>query len=209
MRVKICGIAREEDAVLAQRLGAWAIGFVFVRGARHHVTARRAGDIMRALPAPLLGVGVFVNQTDEALEIARQVPLDALQLHGDETPEECARAKRAFPGLVIKGLRPADETGLQDIARYRDVADYILLDANVPGQYGGTGKVADWVLAAKAAQYGMPVILAGGLKADNIAEAARRVNPFALDLSSGVEASPGVKDAAKMESLFKAVKNEK
>lgn len=205
MRIKICGLTRAEDAVLAQRLGAWALGFIFAEQSKRHVTAMQAGEIISSLPRlekKTHVAGVFVNQTTEALNIAKRIPLSILQLHGDETPQECLCVKDSFDGWVIKALRPTSEKDLDDIHIYQDVVDYILIDTPSTGEYGGTGKTADWTLAAKASSYGVPVILAGGLHAGNIQDAARIVRPFALDLSSSVEQSPGVKDAVKMEALF-------
>jgi phosphoribosylanthranilate isomerase len=199
MRVKICGLTRAEDARLAKRLGAWALGFVFAESPRR-VTEEQAREIVSGLKDALT-VGVFVNQ-ENAPEIARRVNLKALQLHGDETPGDCFAAKSAFGGTVIKALRPAREEDLDAIAAYKGAVDYILIDAAAPGQYGGSGTAADWALAAKAGAFGTPVILAGGLNAENIAAAARAARPFALDLSSGAESAPGVKDARKLERIF-------
>lgn len=204
MRVKICGLTRAEDALQAEALGAWALGFIFYPKSKRYIDAAAAAEILPKLTTQAFGV--FVNQTDEALEIAKRLPLKGLQLHGDETPEECRKARRRFPGILVKALRPQQGADLAQISGYKDAVDYILLDAGGGGQYGGTGHVMDWDIAAKAAAYGLPVILAGGLNPANIAEALQKAKPFAADLSSGVEAAPGVKDPAKMEALFSAVK---
>lgn len=203
MRVKICGLTRAEDALLAQELGAWALGFIFYPKSKRHITAQQAKPLIGTLTTQ--AIGVFVNQTDEALAIARDIPLKGLQLHGDETPQDCERARGAFSGLLIKALRPQNEEELAAIADYRGVVDYILLDAAHGGQYGGTGQAGDWGLAAKAAAFGVPVILAGGLDAANIRAAAERATPYAADLASGVEESPGVKDPEKLRALFGAI----
>jgi phosphoribosylanthranilate isomerase len=204
MRVKICGITRIEDGRQAEALGAWALGFIFYPPSKRYIAAGPAGKIIREIQTQAFGV--FVNQTDEALLLAREIPLKGLQLHGDETPEECRRARAGFPGILIKALRPQNEDDLGAIAGYDGIVDYILLDAASGGAYGGTGHQMDWTLAEKAKAFGIPVILAGGLNAGNIGGAAAQVKPFAADLSSGVEAAPGIKDPMKMAALFEAVK---
>jgi phosphoribosylanthranilate isomerase len=205
MRVKICGLTRAEDAAQAQALGAWALGFIFYPKSKRYLTPIQAQAIIASLQKPAQTIGVFVNQTDEALTIAKQINLSGMQLHGDETPGDCKKVKQDFSGLVIKALRPATEKDLAVIPAYKGTVDYILLDAAVSGQWGGTGQVVDWGLAAKAAETGIPLILSGGLTAENILAANRKVRPFALDLSSGVEISPGIKDTGKLEQLFKVI----
>lgn len=206
MRVKICGLTRKEDAELAQGLGAWALGFIFTPKSKRHITPENAAPIVASLDAP--AIGVFVNQTDDAIEIAGKIGLKGIQLHGDETPEECQKARANFSGILIKALRPQNENDLAAIETYKDTVDYVLLDAAAGGQYGGTGHTGDWGIAAKAAAFGIPVILAGGLDAQNIAKACAQVRPYAADLASGVEASPGVKDPGKLKALFSAIKGE-
>jgi phosphoribosylanthranilate isomerase len=208
MRVKICGLTRAEDAALAQELGAWALGFVFYPKSKRYIDPQQAQTIIQTLPNPARAIGVFVNQTDEALAIAKKIPLGGVQLHGDETPEDCKKVKQNFSGLVIKAFRPETEDDLNAIHLYKGAVDYILLDAAAPGQWGGTGKTTDWTLAAKAAEIGIPLILAGGLTAENILAADRQVKPFALDLSSGVEISPGIKDTDKLKRLFRAIQGD-
>lgn len=205
MRVKICGLTRAEDAQAAHDLGAWALGFIFYTKSKRFITADAAKRIIAALPTAR-SVGVFVNQTDEAISIATQAGLKGIQLHGDETPDDLSRLRATFTGIVIKALRPKNEADLQAIADYKGLADYILLDAAIGNEYGGTGHTGDWSLAQKAAVFGIPVIVAGGLGPDNIAEAHAQTNPYALDLSSGVEASPGIKDPAKLQALFANIK---
>lgn len=205
MRVKICGLTRSEDAAAAQNLGAWALGFIFYPKSKRFITADTAKDIIAALPAART-IGVFVNQTDEAIGIAKDAGLKGIQLHGDETPDDLRRVRAAFSGTLIKALRPRSEANLQAIADYKGLVDYILLDAAVGNEYGGTGHTGDWTLAQKAAAFGIPVIVAGGLGPDNIAAAYAQTKPYALDLSSGVEASPGIKDHAKLQALFANIK---
>lgn len=208
MRIKICGLTREEDAALAEKLGAWALGFILYPGSKRFIPPMAAKKIVAARRAPC--VGVFVNQTDEALAVARDIRFKGLQLHGDETPDDCARAKAASGCFIVKALRPETEKDLEKIAHYADAVDYILIDAAVKGAYGGSGVTADWELAARAAgiaaELGVPLILAGGLDAGNIRAAAEKVPFFAADLAGGVESSPRVKDEGKMRELFEVAK---
>jgi phosphoribosylanthranilate isomerase len=182
------------------------LGFVFYPKSPRHITAAKAADIIQHLTTP--AIGVFVNQMGDVLEIAKTAGLKGVQLHGDETPEDCLLIKRSFSGLVIKAFRPETEKDIEVIGAYKDIVDYILIDAAAGAQYGGTGKAADRMLAVKAKSFGMPLILAGGLTAENIVDAARYVSPFAVDLSSGIETSPGIKDAAKLDALFKIAKGD-
>ncbi|MBL8711685.1 MAG: phosphoribosylanthranilate isomerase [Alphaproteobacteria bacterium] len=205
MRVKICGLTRSEDAAAAQNLGAWALGFIFYPKSKRFISADAAKSIIATLPASR-PIGVFVNQTGEAIGIAKDAGLKGIQLHGDETPDDLRRVRAAFSGTLIKALRPKSEADLQAIAGYKGLADYILLDAAVGNEYGGTGHTGDWSLAQKATAFGIPVIVAGGLDPDNIAAAYAQTKPYALDLSSGVEASPGIKDHAKLQALFANIK---
>jgi phosphoribosylanthranilate isomerase len=200
MRVKICGLTREEDAKAAQALGAWALGFIFYPKSKRYIAPETAAKIIEGLDTQ--AIGVFVNQTDAVTGIARQVGLGGIQLHGDETPDDCRRTKDNFDGLVIKAFRPQTEADIVAIGAYKGVIDYALLDSGTGGQYGGTGHTFDWSLAIKAAASGIPLILAGGLTAENIIEARDKVNPYAADLSSGVESAPGIKDRAKLDTLF-------
>lgn len=201
MRVKICGLTRTEDAKAAQDLGAWALGFIFYPKSKRFITAEAAKSIIASLPDAQT-VGVFVNQTDEAIAVAQDAGLKGVQLHGDEVPEDLHRLRAAFSGKIIKALRPKSEADLHAIEHYKGLADYILLDAAVGQEYGGTGHKGDWSLAQEAARYRIPVIVAGGLGPDNISAAYAQTNPYALDLSSGVEASPGIKDHDKLKALF-------
>jgi phosphoribosylanthranilate isomerase len=204
MRVKICGLTREEDAKRAEELGAWALGFIFYPKSKRYIEPAQAAQIIATVKTPT--VGVFVNQTGDVIDIARQAGLKGVQLHGDEAPEDCARIKTNFTGFIIKAFRLETDDDIAGIADYRGKIDYALLDAGTGGQYGGTGHTFDWNLAVKAADAGIPLILAGGLTAENIAAANAKVKPYAADLSSGVESAPGVKDPAKLEALFSAVK---
>ncbi|MDE1153302.1 MAG: phosphoribosylanthranilate isomerase [Micavibrio sp.] len=203
MRVKICGLTRAEDAQLAQDLGAAMLGFIFYHGSKRFITPDAAAVIVPKMTA--MTVGVFVNQSDDVAAIAAKTGLSGVQLHGDETPQMVEKIRKIFPGLVIRALRPEKPADLDAIKDYQGLADMILIDAAAPGQYGGTGHTGDWGLAVQAKDYGIPVILAGGLNPQNISDAAKAVQPYALDLSSGVEASPGIKDPEKLKALFCAL----
>jgi len=199
LNVKLCGLTREQDARLAWELGAAALGFVFHPESPRRVTAARAAVIRRALPADAFTVGVFVDRpADEVNAVAAEVGLDAVQLHGSESPETVAAV--VLP--VIKALQPSD---LADEGRLRAYGRALfLLDARLSGRAGGTGRRADWTAAARLARH-VPLILAGGLSPETVGEALAVVNPLALDLASGVESSPGIKDPARLRALFDAL----
>lgn len=198
--VKICGVTRLEDARLAVELGASAIGFVFWPSSPRYIPPSRAAEIVEALPPRVAAIGVFVNQSRNFVwNAAEQVGLTALQLHGDETPAFAA----ALPRPVIKAVPVTADFSLEavmDIPRSMTV----LLDAHDPVRRGGTGETIDWSVAAAVA-WRRPIFLSGGLHAGNIREAIARVNPHAVDISSGVESAPGIKDHAKLRALFAAL----
>jgi len=203
IRVKICGITRMEDALLAVELGASALGFIFYPPSPRFIPPARARVIRQALPPFVSTVGVFVNEDPQRiLELKRYVGFDFVQLHGHEPPEV---AQRFFP-QVIKALRIKDEADLAQIASYRGAASAVLLDTYVKGKPGGTGLCFDWRLAQEAKAYGLPVILAGGLGPENALRAWREVRPYALDVNSGVETSPGQKSPVLLQRLFAALK---
>lgn len=196
--VKVCGLTRAEDARLAWELGASALGFVFHPASPRAVTARRVAEIRRELPPEAFCVGVFVDLVPELVNaLAEEAGLDAVQLHGRETPEACAAITRP----VIKAIRAEDEDHLDAIP-----AAAFLLDAAHPTLAGGTGLKADWNLAARLARL-KPLILAGGLEPGNVLEASAAVRPAALDVCSGVEAAPGIKDPARLRALLRCTTN--
>lgn len=199
-RIKICGITRLEDALLAVSLGADAIGFVFWPGSPRRLATRDAAAISRALPAFATRVGVFVDQSpSEVREVVEAAGLDAVQLHGDELVADY----RGVAARLIKTVSPAaDEEARRAANLPADVT--VLVDACDREKRGGTGRVADWRQGAALAEV-RPIILAGGLTAANVAEAVAAVRPWAVDVSSGVEAAPGVKDAVKLRQFFAAV----
>jgi phosphoribosylanthranilate isomerase len=203
--VKICGIRRAEDARLAAALGAAAIGFVFWPDSPRFIDPYRARPIARLLPPFVTRVGVFVDQPHEYVRgVARLLNLGAIQLHGHESADDVAALGRAGAPPIIKAVAVTDTFHpAAALASIPDTAS-VLLDAHDPIKRGGTGRTIDWTLAAAAARL-RPVILSGGLKADNVAEAIAHVQPYAVDISSGVESAPGVKDADKLRALFSAV----
>lgn len=199
-RVKICGITTVEDGLHAVRCGADALGLVFYAKSPRYVTAEQARRIIAALPPLVTTVGLFVNHpAQEITEIAHFCGLDVLQLHGDETPEQC----QLPPWRVIKALRVRDQQSLADLASYQ--VSGMLLDAWQADSYGGTGHRFNWQLAVQAAQQ-RPIILAGGLSPSNVAEAVRKVRPYAVDVSSGVESAPGRKDPELVAAFIRNAK---
>lgn len=201
MRVKICGITNLDDALLAAELGADALGFIFYPKSPRGVTPDVARQIIAQLPPLVLSVGVFVNE-DAALvlEVAEMVRLDWLQLHGEEPPNYCRYLNRN----VLKAIRVRDRQSLAQMQPYQGIVRAFLLDTYASGQHGGTGQSFDWTLAREAQAYG-PVVLAGGLRPDNVAAALRAASPQAVDVASGVEAAPGRKDPEKLRAFFGAV----
>ena len=199
IRVKICGITTPGDAVLAAELGASAIGLVFWPGSPRCVDAARAREIVKALPPFVSAVGVFVNQVEDAAQMARAVGLSAVQFHGDEP----SAAYRDFPFRVIKAVTVLDASA-REAAAVVPATAMVLLDAHDRVKRGGTGRVIDWTIASMIARE-RPVILSGGLTADNVAHAIAAVKPYAIDVSSGVESAPGRKDPAKLRALFAAL----
>ncbi|MDO9393400.1 MAG: phosphoribosylanthranilate isomerase [Methylotenera sp.] len=200
VRVKICGITRIEDALSAVEHGADAIGLVFYDQSPRNVSTSQAMEIANNIPAFVSVVGLFVNAESSFInEVISKVKLDLLQFHGDETPEECASYTLPF----IKAIRVKNDTNLVQYANDFSVARALLLDAYTEGVAGGTGHVFDWNLIPK--QLTKQVILAGGLNADNVALAIQQVSPYAVDVSGGVEASKGIKDAEKIAAFMRQV----
>ncbi len=200
--VKICGITRVEDALAAARLGAHALGFVFCAKSPRYIVPRRAAEIIRNLPPFVTAVGLFVNAEARDVEAAlEQAALDLLQFHGEETPAFCAQFRVPY----IKAVRVRAGLDLLQYAQLYGAARGLLPDAFVAGTHGGTGTAFDWSLIPR--KLPLPVILSGGLNSDNVADAIRRVGPWAVDVSSGVEASPGIKDPRKISAFMKEVRS--
>jgi len=200
-KVKICGITSAADAQAAVGAGADALGFIFYEGSPRYIAVQAASAISRDLPPFIMRVGVFVNEDAESIMRAmRECGLTMLQFHGDEEPEFCGQ----FGLMSMKAFRMRDAGTLKEIPKY--MTDAYLLDAYCPTTVGGTGGQFNWDLALEARKFGKPIFLAGGLRADNVGEAIRKVRPFGVDVSSGVEEKPGKKDHAKMKAFIEAVK---
>ena len=198
--VKICGITRPQDAELAARLGAAWVGFVFWPRSPRFVEPAATAAILAGLPPHVGGVGVFVDHpADEVNAIADQVGLSAVQLHGQESPATCRQCRRR----VIKAVRLSGDGAGDDPDTVWSAAT-ILVDAFDPVRMGGTGRRVDWARAAQIARR-RPLMLSGGLRAENVADAVRQVAPYGLDVSSGVESRPGVKDPDRLRAFFAAL----
>jgi phosphoribosylanthranilate isomerase len=198
-RIKICGITRAEDALNAAYLGADAVGLVFYAKSPRAVSPEQAARIINGLPPFVSTVGLFVNAAAAEVDaVLSRVPLDILQFHGDETAEYCA----AFSRPYFKAIRMKPETDLLQQANIYAAARALLLDAYVPGIPGGTGHTFDWTCIP--ANFHMPLIVAGGLDADNVTRVVGTVQPWAVDVSGGVEVAKGIKDARKIRDFMAA-----
>lgn len=203
-RVKICGITGLADARQAGELGAWAIGMVFWPGSARVCSAAAAEEISVELKRQVELAGVFVNATlDEVVQMADRASLSLVQLHGDEGPLYCAEVARRTGARVIKAARVRHSSDVRDLQPFH--TDFHLLDAYSDVTPGGTGETFDWSLAALQHQLKPPLILSGGLTPDNVGRAIAQIHPYAVDVASGVEASPGRKDPAKVQAFFRAV----
>jgi phosphoribosylanthranilate isomerase len=202
VRVKICGITNKSDARAAVDLGASALGFNFYEKSPRVVAPADAWAIRQTLPPDVQAVGVFVDWKPTAVvALAQALQLTAVQLHGDESPRDAGFCARRV--AVIKAFRVGEGFSLAEMRKFRSAA-HLLLDAAVRGQYGGTGRIANWDLARKVAK-SRPIFLAGGLTPENVAEALRYVRPYGVDVASGVESRPGKKDRGKMREFFQEV----
>lgn len=201
-RVKICGITRAEDALEAVRQGADAIGLVFYTNSPRNVTLAQAAEIVSKVPAFVTVVGLFVDAEPAFIqEVLSSVKLDLLQFHGDETPSACRQYSRPY----MKAIRVKNGTNLVQYATDYADAKALLLDAFADGVPGGTGLVFDWSLIPQSLS--LPIVLAGGLNAENVGLAIEQVRPYAVDVSGGVEASKGIKDVAKIAAFMRGVSN--
>jgi len=201
VKVKICGITRVADALVAAEAGADLIGLMFYERSPRCVASSQAAEISRALPPHVLRVGVFVNpEPDEVFQAMQRCGLTMLQFHGHEPPEFCVQ----FGLMTMKAFRVRDAASLDALPSYP--TDAWLLDAWSPAALGGTGERFNWELALAAKAHGRPIFLAGGLTPENVAAAVRQVQPFGVDVSSGVESAPGLKDTAKVRAFITAVK---
>lgn len=204
-KIKFCGITRLNDAELAVSAGAWAIGLIFWPESPRRCPVGEAVEIAAGVKRRVEVVGVFVNPTlEEVAGRAEEVGLTIVQLHGDEGPSFCAEAARRTGCKVIKAVRVRSGANIQALSAFH--TDYHLLDSYVAGVRGGTGQVFSWEIA-RAHRGPVPVILSGGLDPGNVAEAIATVRPFAVDVASGVERSPGIKDPDKLEAFAEAVRS--
>jgi phosphoribosylanthranilate isomerase len=202
IKVKICGMTSVADAEAAVQAGADALGFMFFAGSPRHLSLEAAQELARNVPAHILRTGVFVDPAaDEVMAAIQLCQLNLLQFHGAETPEFCAQ----FGVMTMKAFRVRGVDSLAALEAYH--TDAFLLDSYVADKAGGTGETFNWDLALEAKKFGRPIFLAGGLTPQNVAEAVRKTQPFGVDVSSGVEASPGKKDARKMQDFIAAARN--
>lgn len=205
-KVKICGITTLEDARYVSGALADYIGFIFYENSDRHITPAKAGAIINWVEGPRC-VGVFVNQPlDDVNMISRQTGIDFVQLHGNENPDYCQLVEKP----IIKAIHIREGDGPADIESrvtpYLDVVDYLLFDTKIEGQWGGTGQAFDWSLLDEVAR-NIPFFLSGGLHAGNVREACRMVHPYAVDLASGLESAPGVKDFEKVEHFMNEMRD--
>ncbi len=200
--VKVCGITSEADGLAAAAAGVDAIGLMFFEESPRYITLEQAKKISSALPPHIMRVGVFVNAEESFINRAlNECLLNILQFHGDETPEDCIR----FPVMTLKAFRVKGVETLEQMKAYSTAG--FLLDAYSKVARGGTGEAFNWDLAVQANELGKPVFLAGGLTPDNVSEAVQKVQPFAVDVSSGVECEPGKKDPVKMQAFVESAKS--
>src|SRR5215475_11822359 len=201
--VKICGVTRPQDARLAEKLGAYAIGLNFYEKSPRAVSPADAWNIRRKLALTTEAVGVFVNWKPEVIMyLVHALQLTAVQLHGDETPKQLNYLKDDLP--VIKAFRVGPGFSMSNFKKFRRASYFLLDSAAKKDQFGGTGKTLDWSVAQKAA-VSHKIILAGGLTPENVGEAILTVRPYAVDVASGVESHPGVKDSGKLREFFAEV----
>ncbi|MDB9315820.1 phosphoribosylanthranilate isomerase [Spirulina sp. CS-785/01] len=207
MQVKICGITQAEQGKAIAELGATALGFICVRRSPRYVTPNQIENIISQLPATVEKIGVFVHaELPELRQIVQETGLTGIQLHGEESPDYCRQVRQQFPQVrLIKAWRVRNAEDLNAILPYNNWVDSFLLDAYHPQQYGGTGIALNWTLLQNFTPQ-QPWFLAGGLNPDNILEALNNCHPQGIDLSSGVERSPGDKDLNKVQQLFQVLK---
>lgn len=200
IKIKICGITNLDDALMAANLGADALGFNFYKKSPRYIEPEKAADIIAQLPPIIMPVGVFVNEREEKIREAQSMAcIQTVQFHGDESPEFCQR----FGARVIKAFQVKDKETIKHMAQYHVGA--FLLDSYRNGQRGGTGATFDWHLAVVAKTFGR-IILAGGLTPENAAEAVKLVQPYGVDVASGVEREPGIKDHQKLKKFITEVR---
>jgi len=201
MRVKICGITRIEDAMEAIKNGVNALGFIFYKKSKRYVEPQKVKEIIEKIPPFVTTVGVFVNEEIEEIKrIVKITKLDLVQLHGEEDEEYIDKIKKEVK--VLKAFRVKNKNVLEEIKAMN--LDSFLLDAFTKEEYGGTGKTFDWEIARESKKLGN-VILAGGINENNIEEIIKKIQPYAVDISSGVEVEPGIKDVKKIKNILKKI----
>ena len=204
MKLKICGITNKEDALNAVSMGVDAIGFIFYKNSPRYITPDSVQEITMFLPPYVTTVGVFVDQDkDEINRIADHCQLDHIKLHGNESPTFCLSLNRR----VYKAFRIGALEDIEEIPKYLGSVSAVLLDTKIKDIAGGTGKTFDWGLALKAKDFEVPLILSGGINPNNAKRAITIVNPYALDVSSGVEKEPGIKDYNLIRDLMTAIRS--
>ena len=208
-KIKICGITNEKDALWAASLGIDYLGMNFYKDSPRKVSAQTAKKIVDKLPAFTQGVGIFVDEDiNSIVKIGKKCRLSFVQLHGNESPQYCDELSsllaKANGCKIIKAFRIRDEDSLKEIPQYS--IEYILLDAFVQGELGGTGETFNWDLAVKAKEFNKPIFLSGGLSVENVKDAIEKVNPYAIDVASGIERLPRRKDYDKMHEFVHKVR---
>ena len=204
-KIKICGITNLEDALHAAECGADALGFNFYEKSKRFIEPGEAGSIIEQIDGQISKFGVFVNAAvDEILETLDTAGIDVVQLHGDESPDFVSRLRSKTEISVIKAFRVSEQFAVSEIANFN--LDAVLLDSYSKDEFGGTGKKFNWDKAVSAREIGIPIYLAGGLDPENVAGAVRVVRPYAVDVASGVELTPGKKDPAKVEAFIRNAK---
>ncbi len=204
-KVKICGITNLEDALLSAKFGADALGFNFFDKSPRYIAPENVREIIEQLPKEVLKVGIFVNESLENIaEIAEIAKFDAIQLHGEETPEFVCRVKAKTNLEIVKAFRVLPEFTPENVLQYE--VDAILLDAYNPKEHGGTGETFDWEIAKKIKKLVPKMYLAGGISVDNVSQAIEKVSPFAVDVCSSVEKERGLKDSQKVKNFIFTVK---
>jgi phosphoribosylanthranilate isomerase len=208
-KIKVCGLTRKQDVELAAELGAWALGFIFYEKSPRAVSPALVQNLTRDVNSKTRKVGVFVNEKLDSIQyIVESSGINTIQLHGDESVSLCEEIRNLLPHVeLIKAFRPKTFQDLREIQNYQAVTHGTLIDSFSTTARGGTGIVVDWNLATRAQTYG-PIILAGGLHPENVQEALITVRPDALDVSSGLEISPGVKCEDKMRRFFQNVQSQ-
>lgn len=213
MKVKICGITNKDDAVWALNYGADMVGVNFWKESKRYVSPATAAGWVSQLPGFATIVGVFVNAPEaDIVSAVTKMNLKGVQLHGDETAADVAALRIALEGtgkkvFIMKAFRVKDEETINRLSDYKDAVDYFLLDSYDPEQQGGTGVQFNWDLAVKAKELGKPVFLAGGLTPENVRMGVKKVQPYAVDVASGVEKTPKKKDLEKMKDFIRNAKN--